>query len=58
MLSGPQHFPHFKCDVLLFMVIYVCPCLSCVVYYMKDSDALLAFAHQKKNTAGGYDAED
>lgn len=52
-----QQSPHFKCDVLLFMVIYVWPCLRCGVNYMKDDDALLGFAHQKKNTAKSEKAE-
>lgn len=50
--------PHFKCEVLLFMVIYVCQCLRCVWYCLEDEDALLAFAHQKINTAGVEDAKD
>lgn len=53
-----QKSPHFRSDVLLFMVIYVWICLRCVEYYLKDDDdALLFFAHQKKRTAGSKEAE-
>lgn len=35
MLSGCSRAQE-KCNVMFFMVIHVCPCFSCVVYYMKD----------------------